>query len=77
MDLYYVAIFSSVLIHLNLQLIDALSLLLGKAYRHDAKFKPDPSISENFSATNEDYWHSGWSRGHMAPAGDNKCNQVM
>ncbi|KAH0627615.1 hypothetical protein JD844_003572 [Phrynosoma platyrhinos] len=25
-----------------------------------------------FSAMNEDYFGSGWSRGHMAPAGDNK-----
>ena len=31
-----------------------------------------------FSADNSDYWGSGWSRGHMAPAGDNKhCQASM
>uniref|UniRef100_A0A8C6QLI8 Nuclease EXOG, mitochondrial n=1 Tax=Nannospalax galili TaxID=1026970 RepID=A0A8C6QLI8_NANGA len=36
------------------------------------KFKPDPTIPSAFSALNEDYVASGWSRGHMAPAGNNK-----
>ncbi|KAM6170196.1 nuclease EXOG, mitochondrial isoform 2-T2 [Rhynchocyon petersi] len=44
----------------------------GDADRKHCKFKPDPSISPVFSALNEDYLGSGWSRGHMAPAGDNK-----
>lgn len=29
-----------------------------------------------FSAVNEDYLGSGWSRGHMAPAGNNKFSTV-
>ncbi|XP_062848132.1 nuclease EXOG, mitochondrial-like [Trichomycterus rosablanca] len=49
--------------------------LLGKAERKHCKFKPDPSISKLFTAQNEDYLSSGWSRGHMAPAGDNKFSE--
>ncbi|XP_020635440.3 nuclease EXOG, mitochondrial isoform X2 [Pogona vitticeps] len=45
---------------------------LGNADRKHCKFRPDPNISPVFSAMNEDYIRSGWSRGHMAPAGDNK-----
>ncbi|XP_041041156.1 nuclease EXOG, mitochondrial-like [Carcharodon carcharias] len=44
----------------------------GTADRKHCKFKPDPSVPALFSATNEDYRSSGWSRGHMAPAGNNK-----
>ncbi|CAF0798645.1 unnamed protein product [Adineta ricciae] len=29
-------------------------------------------VPTEFQATNEDYYDSGWSRGHMAPAGDHK-----
>ncbi|XP_073687307.1 nuclease EXOG, mitochondrial-like [Garra rufa] len=49
--------------------------LLGEAQRKHCKFKPDPSIPELFTARNEDYLRSGWSRGHMAPAGDNKISE--
>lgn len=49
--------------------------LLGEADRKHCKFKPDPSVPELFSARNEDYLRSGWSRGHMAPAGDNKISE--
>ncbi|KAK2870496.1 hypothetical protein QQF64_021524 [Cirrhinus molitorella] len=49
--------------------------LLGQAQRKHCKFKPDPSIPELFTARNEDYLRSGWSRGHMAPAGDNKISE--
>ncbi|XP_042327124.1 nuclease EXOG, mitochondrial isoform X2 [Sceloporus undulatus] len=45
---------------------------LGNADRKYCKFRPDPNIPPVFSAMNEDYFGSGWSRGHMAPAGDNK-----
>ncbi|XP_048366234.1 nuclease EXOG, mitochondrial [Sphaerodactylus townsendi] len=45
---------------------------VGNADRKHCKFRPDPGIPPLFSAMNEDYVGSGWSRGHMAPAGDNK-----
>lgn len=49
----------------------------GQADRKHCKFKPDPKIPELFTARNEDYLRSGWSRGHMAPAGDNKISEVQ
>ncbi|XP_048031085.1 nuclease EXOG, mitochondrial-like [Megalobrama amblycephala] len=49
--------------------------LQGQADRKHCKFKPDPKIPELFTARNEDYLRSGWSRGHMAPAGDNKISE--
>uniref|UniRef100_A0A1D5QPB2 Exo/endonuclease G n=1 Tax=Macaca mulatta TaxID=9544 RepID=A0A1D5QPB2_MACMU len=48
------------------------SKIMGDADRKHCKFKPDPNIPPTFSAFNEDYVGSGWSRGHMAPAGNNK-----
>ncbi|XP_027788225.1 nuclease EXOG, mitochondrial isoform X1 [Marmota flaviventris] len=48
------------------------SKIMGDADRKHCKFKPDPNIPPAFSAFNEDYVGSGWSRGHMAPAGNNK-----
>lgn len=39
------------------------------ADRAKSSFRPDPSIPEIFQAKNEDYLKSGWTRGHMAPAG--------
>ncbi|XDB62649.1 PREDICTED: nuclease EXOG, mitochondrial isoform X2 [Capra hircus] len=48
------------------------SKIMGAADRKHCKFKPDPNIPPAFSAFNEDYIGSGWSRGHMAPAGNNK-----
>ncbi|OCT75467.1 hypothetical protein XELAEV_18030646mg [Xenopus laevis] len=50
---------------------------VGSADRKHCKFKPDPNIPKMFSATNEDYLGSGWTRGHMAPAGDNKFSTVI
>ncbi|CAK6435752.1 unnamed protein product [Pipistrellus nathusii] len=48
------------------------SKIMGAADRRNCKFKPDPNIPPTFSAFNKDYIGSGWSRGHMAPAGNNK-----
>ncbi|XP_026852496.2 nuclease EXOG, mitochondrial isoform X2 [Electrophorus electricus] len=49
--------------------------LLGRADRKHCKFKPDPNIPALFTAHNDDYLGSGWSRGHMAPAADNKFSE--
>jgi len=49
--------------------------LQGSANRKHSKFLPDPAVPIIFSAQNNDYHKSGWSRGHMAPAGDNKYDQ--
>ncbi|XP_075684802.1 nuclease EXOG, mitochondrial [Rhinoderma darwinii] len=46
--------------------------LVGFAERKHCLFKPDPNVPPMFGANNEDYLQSGWSRGHMAPAGDCK-----
>ncbi|TRY55335.1 hypothetical protein DNTS_009041 [Danionella cerebrum] len=48
--------------------------LLGEVDRKHCRFKSDPDVPDRFSAQNEDYFRSGWSRGHMAPAGDNKSS---
>ncbi|KAG9347785.1 hypothetical protein JZ751_003800 [Albula glossodonta] len=50
--------------------------ILGNAERKHCKFRPDPNVPVLFTAHNEDYLGSGWSRGHMAPAGDNKFSEV-
>ena len=48
------------------------------ANRKGVNFSRDPSVPSMFSSDNRDYWGSGWSRGHMAPAGNNKhCQQSM
>lgn len=36
------------------------------------KFLPDPDLSEAEAVTTDDYKRSGWDRGHMCPAGDNR-----
>ena len=47
------------------------------ANRKLSKFLSDERIDETVRASNKDFWDSGWSRGHMAPAGNNKhCQQV-
>jgi len=48
------------------------------ANRKGVNFSPDPIVPLQFTSTNKDYWGSGWSRGHMAPAGNNKhCQDSM
>jgi len=48
------------------------------ANRKGVNFGPDPVVPRMFSSDNKDYWGSGWSRGHMAPAGNNKhCQDSM
>lgn len=49
----------------------------GEVPRYD-RFKPDPMVPKNATATTDDYKHSGYDRGHMAPAADMKWDeQVM
>ncbi len=45
--------------------------LVERESRSD-KFLPDPGISPELAVTTNDYKHSGWDRGHMCPAGDNR-----
>ena len=48
------------------------------ANRKHSRFRPDPDVLPCHSAANEDYRGSGWSRGHMAPAGNYKtCQKSM
>ncbi|XP_048753767.2 nuclease EXOG, mitochondrial-like [Ostrea edulis] len=47
----------------------------GSASRKYSRFMPDPQIQSLFSTENADFLGSGWSRGHMAPAGNNKHDQ--
>lgn len=46
----------------------------GEVPRYD-RFKPDPMVPQNATATTDDYKHSGWDRGHMAPAADMKWDE--
>ena len=45
--------------------------LVERESRSD-KFLPDPDIDERRAVTTDDYKGSGWDRGHMCPAGDNR-----
>ena len=36
------------------------------------KFLPDPNLDASIAVTTDEYKASGWDRGHMCPAGDNK-----
>lgn len=47
----------------------------GKEKRLD-KFMPDPSLNENSQVEFFDYNNSGYDRGHMCPAGDNKNSKL-
>lgn len=42
---------------------------IRKGTRKKAKFRVDPQVPNTFQATDRDYHSSGWSRGHLAPAG--------
>eukprot|EP00055_Hartaetosiga_balthica_P002083 m.2727 g.2727 ORF g.2727 m.2727 type:complete len:398 (+) comp1910_c0_seq2:105-1298(+) len=44
--------------------------------RQNSRFTEDKQVPKPFRATLSDYRDSGYSRGHLAPAGDNKFNQV-
>lgn len=46
----------------------------GEVPRYD-RFKPDPMVPQNVTATTNDYKHSGYDRGHMAPAADMKWDE--
>ena len=45
--------------------------LIERESRSD-KFVPDPDIEECKAITTDEYKGSGWDRGHMCPAGDNR-----
>lgn len=47
---------------------------IGSISRSD-KFQPDPNIRKGKTAEDSDYRSSGYSRGHMCPAADNKHSQ--
>lgn len=46
----------------------------GPAARQN-RFVPDPEVPPHETATTDDYRHSGYDRGHMAPAGDMKWSE--
>lgn len=47
----------------------------GTAKRKDAAFTPDDRVDETHRVTTYDYMRSGYDRGHMCPAGDNKWSK--
>ena len=46
----------------------------GEVPRYD-RFKPDPMVPQNASASTNDYKYSGYDRGHLAPAADMKWDE--
>lgn len=46
----------------------------GSNKRDNYGFAPDPLLPESQAAVTQDYSGSGYDRGHMCPAGDNKWN---
>lgn len=44
----------------------------GSAKRSDTSFTPDERVAERYRVTTYDYQRSGYDRGHMCPAADNK-----
>lgn len=49
---------------------------LRNCYARTDSFKPDPSLAKEYSAQNSDYLGSGYDRGHLIPAGDNKWSST-
>uniref|UniRef100_A0A6A7FN34 Nuclease EXOG n=1 Tax=Hirondellea gigas TaxID=1518452 RepID=A0A6A7FN34_9CRUS len=49
-------------------------ILKGSSHRDGVQFHSDEEVEEQWRALNSDYKGSGWSKGHMAPAADNKAN---
>lgn len=45
-----------------------------RADRANVQFQADPSIPVAFRAENSDYFRSGYSRGHLCPAGNRRFN---
>lgn len=39
------------------------------------RFLPDPDLPQSEAVTTEDYKKTGWDRGHMCPAGDNRWHR--
>ena len=50
---------------------------IPQANRKKSKFLADLRIETEARSSNDDFWDSGWSRGHMAPAGNNKHSQTV
>ena len=48
--------------------------IAGTASRENASFGPDPAIPARAQASSKDYSHSGYAKGHMAPADDFKSS---
>lgn len=48
---------------------------LRNCYSRGDNFRPDPELPEDVSAQLSDYAKSGYDRGHLSPAGDNKWSQ--
>ena len=46
--------------------------LVERESRKNSKFLPDPDLPQAEAVTTDDYKGSGWDRGHMCPAGDNR-----
>ncbi|MGZ3711242.1 MAG: DNA/RNA non-specific endonuclease, partial [Bdellovibrionota bacterium] len=47
---------------------------LQDCFDRPSNFRPDPDVPEDQSAQLSDYKGSGFDRGHLSPAGDNKWN---
>lgn len=48
----------------------------GHTQRNNFDFQPDPLLPSNKAVITQDYAGSGYDRGHLCPAGDNKWDQT-